>query len=83
MHNRRTRRRTNRRTNRRTSGGEIGAPYPGSLYAEQNQPSYGVLKWSVDQTAQRPSPAEMRNVAHGGSRRKHRRRKHGKRHTRR
>ena len=74
----------------------MGAPYPASFYMKQNQPSYGVMKWSVDGTAKMPSPAEMRNVAHGGSRRRHRRGKrshtrrkhgkcgkHGKRHTRR
>jgi len=67
----------NRRNTRRSSRGGM-APYPDSLYMKQNQPSYGVMKWSVDQTAEMPSAAEMKYVvARGGSRRKHRR---GKRH---
>jgi hypothetical protein len=57
----------------------MGAPYPGSLYIKQNQPSYSVMKWSVDGTAEQPSAAEMKYVvARGGSRRRHTRRKHGK-----
>jgi len=74
----------------------MGAPYPASLYAEQNQPSRAVMEYVTTSDAARPPEAAMRNVARGGSRRKHRRGKrshtrrkhgthgkHGKRHARR
>lgn len=74
------RRRSSRRSrrNRRSRGGV--APYPSGMTLQAYQPSENVMEWSTTAHAARPSEAEMRNVAAGGSRR---RRRHRRRHTRR
>ena len=55
------------------SGGMRGGMAPVNSYPSMNaQPSYGVMRWATTAGAAMPSAAEMRNVAHGGKRRKHR-----------
>jgi hypothetical protein len=68
---------TRRRRNRRSRGGV--APYPSGMTLKAYQPSEAVMEWSTTANAARPSEAEMRNVAHGGSRRRRRRRRHTRR----
>jgi hypothetical protein len=81
MNTRRSQRsRRNSRRNRQSRGGM--APIQAGMSLKAYQPSEGVMRWATTAGAATPSEAEMRNVAHGGSRR--RRRRHGrKRHTRR
>ena len=77
-----TRRRRNSRRNGRNRQSRGGmAPIQAGMSLKAYQPSEGVMRWATTAGAATPSAAEMRNVAHGGSRR---RRRHGrKRHTRR
>ncbi len=61
------------------SGGvaPVNYRYPPNM----QQPSEAVMEWAT--TAGAPTPLSgMRNVAHGGRRRKHRTHKHKRRHTR-
>jgi hypothetical protein len=83
--NTRRNRRSSRRNSRRNSRGGM-APIQAGMTLKAYQPSEGVMRWATTAGAATPSAAEMRNVAHGGSRR--RRHRHGrkcghKRHTRR
>lgn len=79
MNTRRSQRsRRNSRRNRRSRGGV--APYPSGMTLQAYQPSENVMRWATSVEEARPSEAEMRNVARGGSRRRRHRRK---RHTRR
>lgn len=83
MNTRRSQR--SRRNSRRSRGGM--APIHAGMTLKAYQPSEGVMRWATTAGAATPSEAEMRNVAHGGSRRR-RRHRHGrkcghKRYTRR
>jgi hypothetical protein len=73
------RRRNSRRNSRRSRGGM--APIQAGMALKAYQPSEGVMRWATTAGAATPSEAEMRNVAHGGSRRRrrHRRRRHTRR----
>jgi hypothetical protein len=80
--NTRRRRSSRRRRNRQSRGGM--APIQAGMTLKAYQPSENVMRWATTAGAATPSEAEMRNVAHGGSRRSRRhRRKHTRRHTRR
>jgi hypothetical protein len=56
------------------------APIQAGMSLKAYQPSENVMRWATTAGAATPSAAEMRNVAHGGSRR---RRRHGRKHARR
>jgi hypothetical protein len=56
----------------RMRGGAASVNY--SVPGNQRQPSEAVMNWATTAGAPRPSAAEMRNVAHGGSRRNRTRR---------
>ena len=79
MNSRRNRRSSRR--NRRSRGGV--APYPSGMTLQAYQPSENVMEWATTANANRLSPPEMRNVAHGGARGSRRRRHRRKRSTRR
>ena len=73
--------RRNSRRNRRSKGGM--APIQAGMTLKAYQPSENVMRWATTAGAATPSAAEMRNVAHGGSRgSRRRRRRHGRKHTR-
>jgi len=78
-------RRLNRRSRRRGGADLSPAPLSWSEVRMNAQPSHGVMRWATTAGAATPSAAEMRNVAHGGKRRKRRTRgrKHGHKHSRR
>lgn len=67
--------------NRRRRGGMAPTQY--STAAANPQPSERVMQWATTAGAPTPSAAEMRNVAHGGrrKRRTHRRRSNRRRST--
>jgi hypothetical protein len=50
------------------------APIQAGMALKAYQPSEGVMRWATTAGAATPSEAEMRNVAHGGARR----RRHGR-----
>jgi hypothetical protein len=67
----------NKRSSRRKHGGMAPTNY--STVSANPQPSERVMQWATTAGAPTPSAAQMRNVAHGGRRRTHRRKHRCKR----
>ena len=82
-----SRRRTNRRRSYRRGGAMVPlspAPISYRTVSANPQPSEGVMEWATTAGAPTPSAAEMRGVAHGGTRKRCKKRRHTRcRHKRR
>ena len=78
----------NKAANKKNTGvvAPVTNPYtpPGSQNGgngNMQQPSYAVMKWATTADAPTPTGPQMRNVAHGGKRRTHRKRSVRSKHT--